>query len=61
MLDASGYDVDIITDRIAGNTAGILMKKDVYDTFISKYNEVTVQNVLTAANNKDILFAYTNP
>ena len=61
MLDASGYSVDTITDRIAGNTAGILMKKDVYDNFISKYNEVTVKNVLTAANNKDITFAYTNP
>lgn len=61
MLDASGITTDKLTDRIAGNTAGILIKKDVYDSFISKYNEVTVENILKAANAGDITFAYTNP
>lgn len=61
MLDASGYKTKVVKDRIAGNTAGILIKRDVYDTFINKYKEVTVNNVLTAANNGDLTFAYTNP
>lgn len=61
MLDASGYSIVKQRDRIAGNTAGILIKKDVYDNFISKYKEVTVQNILSAANAGDISFAYTNP
>ena len=61
MLDVSGYKTRVVKDRIAGNTAGILIKKDVYDTFINKYKEVTVNNVLTAANNGDLTFAYTNP
>lgn len=61
MLGASGIGIQKLTDRIAGNTAGILIKKDVYDTFIGKYKEVTVKNVLEASNAGDLKFAYTNP
>ena len=61
MLDSSGYRTGMLTDRIAGNTAGILIKREVYDKFKEKYGEVTVQNVLEAANNRDLIFAYTNP
>ncbi|MCR5603210.1 MAG: VWA domain-containing protein [Lachnospiraceae bacterium] len=61
MLDSSGYRTGMLTDRIAGNTAGILIKKEVYEKFKEKYGEVTVQNVLEAANNRDLIFAYTNP
>ncbi|MBR6315630.1 MAG: VWA domain-containing protein [Lachnospiraceae bacterium] len=61
MLKASGIGITKIEDRIAGNTAGILIKKDVYDSFIEKYKEATVGNVLTASNAGDLTFAYTNP
>ena len=61
MLQASGIGITKIEDRIAGNTAGILIKKDVYDKFIEKYKEATVGNVLTASNAGDLTFAYTNP
>ena len=61
MLDASGYTTNTITDRLAGNTAGILIKKDIYDKFIESYGEATVDNVLKAANAGDLTFAYTNP
>ena len=61
MLDASGCRTETIADRIAGNTAGILIKKDVFDTYKEKYGDVTVGNVLAAANAGDITFAYTNP
>ena len=61
MLKASGIDIIKIADRIAGNTAGILIQKDVYDKFIEKYKEATVGNVLDATINGDLVFAYTNP
>lgn len=61
MAEAEGIPIEKIADRVAGNTAGILMKQDVYDTFIEKYKDATVANVLTAANAGDITFAYTNP
>lgn len=61
MLEASGIGVTKVTDRIAGNTAGVLMEKSVYKTFIEKYQDPTIANVLKAANAGDITFAYTNP
>ena len=61
MLKAGGLGVIKLADRIAGNTAGILIKKEVYDTFTSKYGEATVKNVLEATVAGDLTFAYTNP
>ena len=61
MLEASGVEVTEIEDRLAGNTAGILMSDSVYDTFIEKYKDATLSNVIKAANAGDIIFAYTNP
>lgn len=61
MLKSSGIGAEKITDRIAGNTAGILIKKDVYDSFLEKYGEATLANVLDATLAGDLLFAYTNP
>ena len=48
-------------DRIAGNTAGTLMKRSVYDEFVKKHGEVTMTNILQAAIDGEIVFAYTNP
>lgn len=61
MLEASGIGVIKVTDRIAGNTAGVLMEKEIYQSFIEKYKDATIENVLKAANAGDITFAYTNP
>ena len=61
MLEASGIGVEQITDRIAGNTAGILIESSVYDEVVEKYGEVTVATVLEASIAGDLTFAYTNP
>ena len=61
MLSAKGVKPIEITDRIAGNTAGILMEKATYNDFISSHGEVTVGNVLEAAIADELTFAYTNP
>ena len=61
MLRAEGIGVEKLADRVAGNTAGMLIKKDVYDTFKEKYGEATVASVLEATLAGDITFAYTNP
>ncbi len=61
MLSAKSVNVIKLTDRIAGNTAGVLMEKKTYNDFISKYGEVTLDNVLNASLAGDLTFAYTNP
>lgn len=61
ILASRGFAITTLVDRLVGNTAGILMKHDVYDTFIANHGEVTVGNVLNAALNKELVFAVTNP
>ncbi len=61
MLAAKGVKTIEVTDRIAGNTAGILMEKGTYNSFVEKYKDVTLSNVLNASISGDLTFAYTNP
>ena len=61
MLSAKGFNVIKLADRVAGNTAGVLMEKKTYEDFKAKYGDVTVDRVLTASLAGDLTFAYTNP
>lgn len=61
MLKAKGVGTIKLTDRMAGNTAGILMEEQTHKDFIEKYHEVTVDKVLEASLAGDLTFAYTNP
>ncbi len=61
MLRASGFNVIKLTDRLVGNTAGILMHKDTYDSFTAKYGEVTVGKVVEASLAGDLILAVTDP
>ena len=61
MLDASGFKTITVKDRIAGNTAGVLMKESTYNEFVQKHKEVTMANILQAAIDGELVFAYTNP
>ena len=61
MVEASGISIEQITDRIAGNTAGVLIESGTYEEFIEQYGEATLENILEAAIAGDLTFAYTNP
>ncbi len=61
MLKAKGVVTETLSDRILGNTAGILMEKSTYDTFIEKYKTCTLDKVIEATLAGDLNFAYTNP
>ena len=61
MVEANGFKPELLTDRLAGNTAGILMQKDIYDKYTEAHGDVTVKGVLEAANANELKFAYTNP
>lgn len=61
MLQAKGIGVVKLTDRLVGNTAGILMEPNTYTNFTAKYGDVTMDKVLEASLAGDLTFAYTNP
>ena len=61
MLKSKGVSVEPLAERLLGNTAGILMEKGTYDTFIAKYKTATLDKVIEASLANDLTFAYTNP
>lgn len=61
MLKAKDMEVIKLADRLAGNTAGILMSKDKHQAFVEKHGDVTVSGILDAAIAGELTFAYTNP
>ncbi|MBQ5488288.1 MAG: VWA domain-containing protein [Clostridia bacterium] len=61
MLDASGIHTITLTERLLGNTGGILISDKVYDKFIEKYGEANMKTVIEATLAGDLNFAYTNP
>lgn len=61
MLTAKGVKTTALAERTLGNTAGILMEKDTYDTFIDKYETLSLDKVIEASLAGDLTFAYTNP
>lgn len=64
-FNKSGYKVNIntveLTDKLVGNTAGILMENSVYEAFTEKYDEANLSTLITAAIAGDVTFAYPNP
>ncbi|MBR0134265.1 substrate-binding domain-containing protein [Candidatus Saccharibacteria bacterium] len=61
MLDASGFKTITVEKRIAGNTAGVLMRESTYNEFVQKHKDVNMANILQAAIDGELVFAYTNP
>jgi Ca-activated chloride channel family protein len=61
MLASRGIPFELVEKRIAGNTAGILMSKKAYADFTSKNGEVTLEKILNAVLNGNLLLGYTNP
>ena len=61
MAEASGIGIECIEDRIAGNTAGILLSKQSDEKIRSQYGETNFKTVIQAAQDGTIIFGYPNP
>jgi Mg-chelatase subunit ChlD len=61
MIETAGVPIEKVSDRMTGNVAGILMQKDTYDSYIQKYGTVTIENVVKASLEGDIILGHTDP
>ncbi|MBR6762082.1 MAG: VWA domain-containing protein [Oscillospiraceae bacterium] len=61
MIAAKGVDIKLVTDRIAGNTTGILISKDTYKQLEAAYGEVNSSTIIKATIKNEISMGYTNP
>ena len=61
MIAAEGVDINKIHDRLAGNTAGILVSRDTYQKLETAYGKVDISTVVEATVKSEITMGYTNP
>ncbi|MBR6106446.1 MAG: VWA domain-containing protein [Oscillospiraceae bacterium] len=61
MVASQGVKTTMLKDRIAGNTAGILVSRDTYKKLEDKYGKVDISTIVTATVESEIAMGYTNP
>ncbi|MCQ2407481.1 MAG: VWA domain-containing protein [Oscillospiraceae bacterium] len=61
MIAAENVKIEKIADRIAGNTAGILISKDTYQKLSDSYGTVDISTIVNATVKSEITMGYTNP
>ena len=61
MLSAKGTPVEIISERLSGNVAGILLSNDTYDQIVEKYGSVDLKAITEATEAGEFAMGYTNP
>ncbi len=62
ILDAEGFTPITLSDRAAGNTAGLLMRPETYETFTQKYGkDAAIGEAVQASLDGVITLAMTNP
>ena len=61
MLNARGVQTTTVTDRMAGNVAGVVIKNNKYDELVQKFGSVDMKAVTQAVSDGTLQFGYTNP
>jgi Ca-activated chloride channel family protein len=61
MVKAAGIPVIPVSERLVRNTAGIVMKEEVYDRLSKKYGTVDLPGIINAVAEGSLAMGYTNP
>ncbi|MBP0975008.1 MAG: VWA domain-containing protein [Oscillospiraceae bacterium] len=61
MIAAENVKIEMVTDRLAGNTAGILISKETHKKLNDTYGKVDISTIVPATVNSEITMGYTNP
>ena len=61
MIAAENVKIDMVTERLSGNTAGILISKETSQKLKESYGEVNISTIVQATIKSEITMGYTNP
>jgi len=61
MIEAAGIKITPISERLVGNTAGVVMKKETYEKLKTTYGSVDIKAIIDAVAQGNIAMGYTNP
>jgi Ca-activated chloride channel family protein len=61
MVKASGIPAELVSERLAGNVAGVVMSKQKYDQLVDKYGSINVKTITDAIAANELAMGYTDP
>ncbi|MEK5032602.1 VWA domain-containing protein [Paenibacillus sp. FSL R7-0302] len=61
MVKASGVQAELVTKRLTGNVAGVVMSKQKYDQLVDKYGSINVKTITDAIAANELAMGYTDP
>lgn len=61
MVKASGISAELVSERLAGNVAGVVMSKQKYDQLVGKYGSINVKTITDAIAANELAMGYTDP
>lgn len=61
MLQSKGIKLNLETEKLVGNIAGLVINPETYDMLIENYGSINIENVINATINNEIAMGYTNP
>src|SRR5690606_20006712 len=61
MVKAQGIKTQLISNRLAGNVAGIVTSKAKYDELVDKYGALNVKTITEAIADNELSMGYTDP
>ncbi len=61
MIQNAGLDVEIVSPRLVGNIAGIVMKKAIHEQMKKLYSTVDFKAIVDATVKGSLFMGYTNP
>jgi Ca-activated chloride channel homolog len=61
IMEAEGANVSVVTDRMVGNVAGVLLTKAIIKDITDSYGEVNIKTITQATADNKIAMGYTNP
>lgn len=61
MIRSKRVNIEMYDDNLVSNQAGIIFEKKAYDSFVSKYGEMSLDKVVEATANDGLAMGYTNP
>lgn len=61
MLKSKGITTELIEKSLVGNTAGVLIKTELYNNLKQQHGEINLAKILELGISKSITFGYTSP
>lgn len=61
MANANNVNLETISEKLVGNTVGIVLKLETHEKLKKKYGQIDWKTITDAVEAKEIAFGYTNP